>query len=202
MSTKERIGSSRANKSREPVTSEGRTRAPDLRRTLKFLDAPPQNQKFHHEPRDAQPPHSEDDTDGAEAPPIPSTINNRHETRLSADLRRILKLPDAPLQNQKFHHEPSPAQPPRSYEDRDGAEAPSSTIDHLGPSTIPPPRYARRKTPGAGKSRPRVCFELHEIGPPDARSIWPQVLVTPCRTRGAREQNPAARELAPELLGT
>ena len=54
---------------------------------------------------------------------------NRHETRLSAELRRTLKLLDAQPKNQKLHHEPSSAQPPRSDEDGDAAEAPPSTID-------------------------------------------------------------------------
>jgi hypothetical protein len=39
-------------------------------------------------------------------------------------------------------------------------------------------------------------------GPPDARSIWPQVLVEPCRTCRVRRQNLAVGELAAELLGT
>jgi hypothetical protein len=60
---------------------------------------------------------------------------NRHETRLSAELRRTLKLLDAPPKNQNFHHEPSDAQPPQSDEDGPTAETPPSTIDHP-PSTI------------------------------------------------------------------
>jgi len=176
MSTKERIDSSCANKSRRPVTFEGRTRARALRRTLKLPDAPPQNQKLHHEPSDAQPPHSEEDTEDREAPPISSTINNRHETRLSADLRRSLKLLDAPPQNQKFHHEPSEAQPPRSDEDRDGAEAPSSTIDHLGPSTSHQLAAIGGNSPQP-VNRARVFAPSYSgSGPPDARSIWRKCL--------------------------
>ena len=55
---------------------------------------------------------------------------HRHEARLSAELRRTLKLLDAQLKNQKLHPEPSDAQPPRSDED-------APTIDHR-PSTIDP----------------------------------------------------------------
>ena len=62
---------------------------------------------------------------------------HRHEARLSAEFRRTFKLLAADLKTQKFHHEPSPAQPPRPHEDRDGGEAPPSTIDHP-PSTIDP----------------------------------------------------------------
>ena len=49
---------------------------------------------------------------------------HRHEARLSAELRRTMKLLDAPPKNQKFHHEPSPAQPPQSDEDGPAGDAP------------------------------------------------------------------------------
>ncbi len=48
---------------------------------------------------------------------------NRYETRLSAELRRTLRLLDAPLKNQKFHHEPSDEKPPRYDQDRPDPEA-------------------------------------------------------------------------------
>ncbi len=48
---------------------------------------------------------------------------HRHETRLSAELRRTLKLLDAPPRNRKFHHEPSDADP-HSNQDDPGREAP------------------------------------------------------------------------------
>ena len=57
-----------------------------------------------------------------------------YETRLSAGLRRTLKLLDAQLKNQKLHDEPSDAQTPRYDHDRLAAEAPLSTIHHP-PST-------------------------------------------------------------------
>jgi hypothetical protein len=59
---------------------------------------------------------------------------HRHETRLSAELRRTIRLLSAELKNQKFHHEPSDAKPKRSDEDGGAAEAPPSAIDHP-PST-------------------------------------------------------------------
>ncbi len=59
---------------------------------------------------------------------------NRHETRLGAELRRTLRLLDAPPKNQKLHEEPNGAQPPHPEEDRNPAEAPPITIDHP-PST-------------------------------------------------------------------
>jgi hypothetical protein len=64
---------------------------------------------------------------------------NRHETRLSAELRRTMKQLDTPPKNQKFHHEPSDAQPPQSDEDRPGPEAPPAppAIDHP-PAAIDP----------------------------------------------------------------
>jgi len=120
MSTKERIDSSCANKSRRPVTFEGRTRARALRRTQ--------------------------------------------------------KLPDASPQNQKLHHEPSDAQPPRSDEDRDGAEAPSSTIDHLGPSTSHQLAAIGGNSPQP-VNRARVFAPSYSgSGLPDARSIWRKCL--------------------------
>jgi len=74
---------------------------------------------------------------------------NRHETRLSAELRRTLKLLDAELKNQKFHHEPSPAKPPHSDEDRPAPEAPRfpSTIDHRPPRMIPTAKRHESRRP-------------------------------------------------------
>jgi hypothetical protein len=42
---------------------------------------------------------------------------HRHEARLSAEFRRTFKLLAAELKNQKFHHEPSPAETQHSEED-------------------------------------------------------------------------------------
>ena len=78
---------------------------------------------------------------------------NRHETRLSAELRRTLKLLDAPPKNQKFHHEPSPAQPPRSDEDGPAGDAPripptgSTTDGRQATSGAREPASAREKDP-------------------------------------------------------
>ena len=74
---------------------------------------------------------------------------NHHETRLSAELRRTLKLLDAPLKNPKLHDEPNRAKPLHYDEDRDAAEAPisaivSSTIHQLGAGGRP---NGRRKLP-------------------------------------------------------
>ena len=44
---------------------------------------------------------------------------HRHETRLSAELRRTIKLLDTELKNQKFHHEPSDADPQSNEESPD-----------------------------------------------------------------------------------
>ena len=65
---------------------------------------------------------------------------HRHEARLSAEIRRTSKLLAAEPKNQRFHHEPSDAQPPQSDEDRPTEEAPPipSSVDHP-PSTIDPP---------------------------------------------------------------
>ncbi len=101
---------------------------------------------------------------------------NRHETRLSAELRRTLKLLDAPPRNQKFHHEPSDAQPLQFDEDGAAAEAPPSAIDHLPstspddpaaeapaaghrPSTIDQLRRSRRRSPAIGH-RPSTSSNL------------------------------------------
>ena len=81
---------------------------------------------------------------------------NRHETRLSAELRRTMKQLDAQQKNQKLHEEPNGAPPPRSDEDTDDAEGPPSTIDqppsakldappkdqkfHHEPSNVQPPQ--------------------------------------------------------------
>jgi hypothetical protein len=81
---------------------------------------------------------------------------NRHETRLSAEFRRTLKVLDAPPKNQKFHHEPSDTQPPRPDEDRDADEAPPSPIDPEAPQipsafghpTIDHPPSAGSDAPG------------------------------------------------------
>ncbi len=66
---------------------------------------------------------------------------NRHEARLSAEIRRTLRLLDTPPKNQKPHQEPSDSQPPCSDVDAPAADAPPSTIGHP-PSTKPdsPPK--------------------------------------------------------------
>jgi hypothetical protein len=69
---------------------------------------------------------------------------NRHETRLSAEFRRTLKVLDAPPKNQKLHHEPSDAQPPRAEEDRDAPETPPSSI---GPPPSTTPEDPAREAP-------------------------------------------------------
>jgi hypothetical protein len=67
----------------------------EIRRTMKQLDAPPKNQKFHHEPSDAQPPHSDEDAPAEEAPPIPSTEDHPPSTTdplgAAGDERSIIK---------------------------------------------------------------------------------------------------------------
>jgi hypothetical protein len=74
---------------------------------------------------------------------------NRHETRLSAEIRRTLKLLDAPPKNQKFHHEPSPAQPKHPDED---TSAPPSTIHHP-PSTREEPRATSAVPPSTSEEQ-------------------------------------------------
>ncbi|HXN49636.1 MAG TPA: hypothetical protein VN893_23495, partial [Bryobacteraceae bacterium] len=74
---------------------------------------------------------------------------NRHETRLSAEIRRTLKLLDAPPKNQKFHHEPSPAQPKHPDED---TSAPPSTIHHP-PSTREEPKATSAVPPSTSEEQ-------------------------------------------------
>ncbi len=54
---------------------------------------------------------------------------HRHETRLSAEIHRTIKLLAAELKNQKLHDEPSDAQPKHSDEDKPDPQAPPSAID-------------------------------------------------------------------------
>ncbi|HXN50065.1 MAG TPA: hypothetical protein VN893_25665, partial [Bryobacteraceae bacterium] len=88
---------------------------------------------------------------------------HRHETRLSAELRRTLKLLDAQLKNQEFHHEPSRAQP--KHFDEDASHHRDPTIDHP-PSTIDP-RGAkgdeRRSTidPPPAREAPPIPATIH-----------------------------------------
>ena len=72
---------------------------------------------------------------------------NRHETRLSAEFRRTLKLLRAQLRNQKLHDEPNLAKAPHYDEDRPTPRSPSnptglrpSSIDQRGGSANPEPR--------------------------------------------------------------
>ena len=59
---------------------------------------------------------------------------HRHEARLSAELRRTLKLLDAQLKNQKFHYEPSPADPQSNEEDPDPETLPIPPTGSTGDS--------------------------------------------------------------------
>ena len=61
---------------------------------------------------------------------------NRHEARLSAELRRTLRLQDAQLKNQKLHHEPNPADPQSNEEDPAGVAPPIPSAIDDQPSTI------------------------------------------------------------------
>ncbi|HXN49747.1 MAG TPA: hypothetical protein VN893_24050, partial [Bryobacteraceae bacterium] len=79
---------------------------------------------------------------------------HRHETRLSAELRRTLKLLDAQLKNQKLHPEPSQAQPPHFDEDAPTTDHRPSTIDPRGAqatSAVPP---STREEPQATSADP------------------------------------------------
>ena len=87
---------------------------------------------------------------------------NRHETRLSAEFRRTMKLLDAQLKNQKFHHEPSDAQPPRADEDKDAAVPPPSHID-------PPPSTAPAEDPAGPAAFPTGDGRRATSGTPLAR---------------------------------
>jgi hypothetical protein len=103
----------------------------ELRLTFKLLAAELKNQKFHHEPSDAQPTFSDEDRGAAEAPPsttdpLGAAGDGRPPTRLSCR-----PSPDSCLH--EFHHEPSDATPPRS--DEDGEGAPPSTTNHP-PSSV------------------------------------------------------------------
>ena len=86
----------------------------ELRRTLKLLDAQLKNQKLHDEPSRAQPPHSDEDTSGRQAPP--STAGHRPSTTQDAQLKN--------QENQKLHEEPNRAQPPHYHEDGPAPGAP------------------------------------------------------------------------------
>ena len=103
---------------------------------------------------------------------------NRHETRLSAELRRTLKLLDAHLENQKLHDEPSDAQPPRSEEDRDAAEAPPSTVDQP-PSTSSEPGATSAAAPLENQ---KFHHEPSDAQPPHSDEDGPPAETPPSTT--------------------
>jgi hypothetical protein len=100
---------------------------------------------------------------------------NRHETRLSAELRRTLKLLDSPPKTQKLHREPSDAKPPCSDEDRSDGEAPRipSTIAHppsTGSDRHPP--STDREAPPIPPPAPPVSCLLSPAATGQRRLIW------------------------------
>ena len=110
----------------------------EFRRTMKLLDAQLANQK---------PPQSDEDGYTAEAPP--STIDHPPSTN-----------PDAPPKNQKFHHEPSPADSQSNEEDPAG-EAPP----------IPSPGSTGHKPPAPYPSSPSPMRRFRAASSPVAATI-------------------------------
>ena len=90
---------------------------------------------------------------------------HRHEARLSAELRRTLKLLDAPPKNQKLHQEPSSAKTQHSDEDGSDREAPRipSTIDHP-PSAINHPPSTTSRIPSTINHPPSTIDPLVAAG--------------------------------------
>ena len=100
---------------------------------------------------------------------------HRHETRLSAELRRTLRLLDAQLKNQKFHHEPSTAKPKRSDEDTSDRQAPPSTIDPPPTTTKGPPPSSSSEPAGEALRIPPATEHLPSAidHPPSTALIAP-----------------------------
>ncbi len=126
----------------------------ELRRTMKQLDTPPKNQKFHHEPSDVKPPSSDDDGPAPGAPP--STIDHPPSTSLDDPAGESPRIPP-PVSTGNEQRATSGAPLTRPTID----PPPSTSLDDpAGESPrIPPPVSTgneQRATSGAPLARPTI----------------------------------------------